>query len=336
MHGGDDLDASLFGMPAESDWVLGAPFMDRSLLRNPFAYDLSRAIGLYAPRTAFAELFLNDDGASNIGTQHYRGVYVFTEKVEPGPERVDIGALAGSDTSGSAISGGYLVEWTIYTRLKDSERWFETPNGAILNILYPKPDDLTSEQELWISQYVAEVEEAFDSPNDDYEDLVEVGTFVDYFLVNELLRNHDAFIASTFMSKKREGKLRMGPVWDFDHALGDVKYDGDWSSEGFMLLERPWASSLLKKPSFLETYRARWRQLRQGVFGNEAMLRRIDAAVAQLKDSPSRNFEKWRVLGRYVKANRAPYSSSFEEEIDKMKGWLVDRADWMDAHINEL
>jgi hypothetical protein len=52
----------VLGLPKESDWVLYAPYPDKTLMRDVLAYDLSNQIGRWAPRTRFVELFLNESG----------------------------------------------------------------------------------------------------------------------------------------------------------------------------------------------------------------------------------------------------------------------------------
>jgi hypothetical protein len=333
---GSELNESLLGMPAESDWVLSAPFMDKSLLRNHFGYGLARALGRYAPRTRFVELFLNQDGADEIGTKHYRGVYVLTERIKRDPARVNIEKLGGGDDREPEIAGGYLLEWTLAERVKRTERSFRTPGGVTLVVAYPKPDELSDRQLRWISEYVATLEQSLDDEDEGYEQYMDVPSFIDHILLNELLRNHDAFTASTFLFKSREGKLAMGPLWDLDRTLGDVEFGGNWKTAGFLLPQRGWAKRLLTRARFVRSYQERWRELRQDALSTPRMLAMIDQAVMELGDAPKRNFEKWQVLGEYVKANVAPYSDSFEEEIQKIKTWLTQRAAWMDDHIDEL
>ena len=67
---GENLSISLFDMPAEKDWILYAPFSDKSLMRNEIAYDVYRSLGYYAPRTKFCQVVLNGD---------YIDVYLFME-----------------------------------------------------------------------------------------------------------------------------------------------------------------------------------------------------------------------------------------------------------------
>ncbi len=333
---GGTASVSLLGMPPATEWVFGAPYMDKSLIRNHLAYELSRSIGLYAPRTAFMELFLADDGATHIGLEHYRGVYVLTEKIEQGPHRVNIERLARSDESEPEISGGYLLEWTYAERLEDSDRWFRTPRGAVLRIANPKPQDLTTAQQDWITDYVVAVEGALGESSDRYAALIDTESFVNYFLLNEFLRNSDVFFDSTFMHKNREGPLCMGPPWDFDRALGDVGLSEESEVEGFLLPTRGWGRRLLANPDFLRRYRERWKVLRQGELATEAIVARIDSAVATLGAAAGRNFAQWQVLGKYVPVNHPPYSKTFEEEVTKVKSWLAARADWLDAHMDQL
>ena len=58
---GNDLDVSLLGFPAESDWIFYAPYTDKSLMRNFLAYSLARTMGRYATRCKYFELIINND-----------------------------------------------------------------------------------------------------------------------------------------------------------------------------------------------------------------------------------------------------------------------------------
>jgi hypothetical protein len=338
---GDDIDEALLGMPAESDWILHAPFMDKSLMRNHVAYELSRQMGQYAPRTRFVELFLVAGSGRRVELESYRGVYVLTEKIKRGPERVPIEELDELAMTEPDIQGGYLLEWTQRKRLDAGEVSFSTRHAEVLLIDYPKAGELDAAQERWIIEHIeafeaalAELEQNRDS--DSFEAFIDVDTFVDYFLLSELLRNHDVFIASTFIHKPRTGKLRMGPAWDFDRAFGDVEFGGNWRASGWLMTSRGWARVLLTSPRFLARYRERWRLHRSGPLADARVQQLIDEARGSLSDAAARNFEKWRVLGRYVKANREPYSRSFGEEVDKLSRWLHERAAWMDENIDAL
>src|SRR6185295_5428559 len=99
---------SLLGMPKESDWVLYAPYPDKTLLRDVLAYELSNQMGDYAPRTRFVEVFVSY--GSHVSAEDYLGVYVLVEKVKRGKERVDVAKLDPDDAKEPEISGGYIFK----------------------------------------------------------------------------------------------------------------------------------------------------------------------------------------------------------------------------------
>lgn len=332
-HAHADVEQALLGMPADSDWVLSAPYMDKSLLRNHFAYGLERSLGRYAPRTVFVELYLNDDGADTTRSSHYRGIYVLTERIKRGADRVRVEKQSGDQAE---LAGGYILQITMCNRVTSRDRWFGGPDGTAVLVEYPKPDALSEAQLAWISEYVGDFDEALRQKGDAYLDYIELGSFIDYILLSELMRNHDVFANSTFLSKARAGKLYLGPLWDLDRALGDAKFDDNWTTEGFLMPQRGWGPQLFQKESFVTAYRARWRELRRDLLRTEAMHAQIDAAVDELGDAVDRNFARWDVLGRYVPANQAPYAKSHPEEVAKIKAWLAARATWLDEHIDDL
>jgi hypothetical protein len=338
---GRDADVSLLGLPPESDWILHAPFVDKSLMRNHLAYEFSRRMGRYAPRTEFLELFLVDDRAATPELFHYRGVYVLTERIERGIDRVDIERLEPSMTTEPGVAGGYLLEWTERERIESGEVMFSTRRAEALLIRYPKAEDVTDTQAAWIHSYVDDLEAALsllerEPDSDAFENYLDLDACVDYFLLSELLRNHDVFVASTFIHKPRAGKLVMGPMWDLDRAFGDVEFDGNWRPTGWLLPSRGWGRDLFLSRRFRQRYVERWREHRQSALDLVQLGEIIAATEQRLEGAAARNFEKWQVLGHYVKANRAPYSKSFGEEIDKLRRWLDDRARWMDEHIEDL
>jgi len=338
---GQDQDLSVLGLPEEEDWVLHAPFMDKSLMRNALGYELSRRMGRYAPRTRFVELFLLDDGATAAGLEHYRGLYVLTERIKRGAERVPIEKLEATDAEEPAIGGGYLLEWTQRARVGGEEVSITSEHAQALLVSYPKPEELSPAQHGWIQGYVAAFEAALallesDPESQEFENYLDLDAAVDFCLLSELVRNHDVFVASTFIHKPRGGRLVLGPIWDLDRAFGDVEFDGNWRTEGWLLPERGWARELLRSNHFRQRYSERWQLHRSEALDSAALVQLIFSLELELSGAAERNFQRWPILGRYVKANRAPYSATFGEEVAKMSSWLEERASWMDAHVSEL
>src|SRR5690606_6045022 len=96
--------------PAESDWALIGPYEDRSLIRHAFAFELGRHLGLFAPRYAFAEVYINQDGGP-LGADDYEGVYMVTETIKNSKRRLDLKQHDENDTEPAQISGGYILKF---------------------------------------------------------------------------------------------------------------------------------------------------------------------------------------------------------------------------------
>ncbi|MEJ2704970.1 MAG: CotH kinase family protein, partial [Sedimentisphaerales bacterium] len=333
-----DVDVSILGLPAESDWVLQGPYSDKSLMRNYLAYRWSNDIGRYAVRTRLIEVFLNTNGGG-ISSDDYVGVYVLMEKIKRGPNRVDIAELKPNQNSEPEISGGYIFK---KDKLDSGEPTFGTSTGQTLIYLDPSGTEITAPQQQWLKNYLNEFETIlyradFADPVNGYAKYIDVDSFIDHHILVELCKNIDGFRLSTYMYKDRGGKLEMGPVWDYNLSLGNANYLQGWMPTGWYYSqlsdsEYPWWRRLFQDPAFCMRYADRWFELRRNLFATSRLLGDIDEAAALLDEAQARNFEHWRILGSYVWPNWF-IANTYDEEIEWMKGWLEDRLAWMDGQI---
>lgn len=350
---GDGVDAELLGMPAEEDWILYGPWMDRSLVRNVVGYGVWADLGYYAPRTRFCEVYLVDErGETPVNA--YEGVYVMTERIKRDGDRVDITRLEPEDIEEPAISGGYLLEIMLPSRLDDDEVGLPVAGGFVASLVYPKPEDILPVQQAWIQEYLHDFELAlfgrrFADPEAGYAAYIDVPSFIDYMLLQEYFKNRDAFHSSTFLYKDREGLLRMGPIWDLNIAMGYFSFQGlegtaDWllNKEGGPIERSPWTARLLEDPAFRAQYIARWQELRQGILSTREMNARIDAAAAELDTAQVRQFVRWPSLGMTLLPDlrflmfAGPHPESYQGELLYMKNWLQERGTWMDGNLGSL
>ena len=354
----EDLDVSLLGFPEEEDWILYGPYSDKSLMRNILIYDLSRDIERYASRSIFVELTLN-----NI----YQGVYVFMEKLKRDNERIDINKLKDDENSGEDLTGGYIlkIDKTAGTNLGDGYNElnsFTSPynplnasSGQKIHFLYEYPDaeDITTEQKTYISSYVTNFENALASNNFTDIDLgyaayIDVPSFIDFFLLNELSNNVDGYRLSTFMHKDKNGKLKMGPIWDFNLAFGNADYCGGGETNvwAYKFNERCpgdfwqipfWWEKLLQDPAFVSQLKERWNILRGGTFSETSIIAKIDSYTNTLEKAGAidENFKTWNILGVYLWPNNF-VGNTYNEENNYLKDWMKDRLSWMDDAINSL
>jgi hypothetical protein len=341
-----DKDVSILGFPAESDWVLSAPYSDKSLMRNFLTYKWSNDMGQYAVRTRYIELFLNTNGGG-VSMGDYVGVYILMEKIKLGKNRVNITKLKPSDNTEPKITGGYIIK---KDKLDPGDLTFSTSRGLSLIHLEPKKAEITQEQMDWIKGYINEFEAVlygpdFTDPIDGYTKYIDVDSFINTHILVELTKNIDGFRLSTYMFKDRGGKLNMGPVWDYNLSLGNADYLDGWIPTGWYydLIsagDYPWWRRLFEDPEFQLRYADRWFVLRQSMFDTGMILQDIDDIVELLGEAQVRNFDRWRILGVHLWPNpdnvdptyKAVFTT-YEGEIDWMKNWLEKRLTWMDSQI---
>ena len=351
---GNDLAVPLLGMPAEADWALIAPYSDKVLIRDALTYNLAGSFMAWAPRTRFCELLLNGE---------YRGLYVLTEKIKRDPGRINIVKGDSTVTTGDALTGGYIMKIDKTTGNVQGitagfySNYLNDPTNPNKKTLYqyeyPSLDKIKPAQKTYIQSLVGEMEQAmvlsnpsFSNPSVGYPKYWDVQSLVDFFIVNELTRNVDGYRLSTFFYKDRNSinsKFKMGPVWDFNLGLGNANYcDGarisNWAVDYNTVCPLDgwgvpfWWSNLMADNNFKKQIRIRWQQLRIKELSNTHINNMIDSMKLALGDAPSRNFQKWPILGIYVWPN--PYiGATYDSEINYMKTWLTNRIAWIDGQI---
>ena len=340
---GSNNNVPLLDLPAENDWVLHAPYHDRSLLRNVFVYGLGRSLLGWSPRTRYVELLL--DG-------QYRGVYVLAEKIKRDAARVRLDKLDADDTTAPAITGGYLlkidkgIDSTGVNHFKSTFRPGGTHPEATVDVhfLYPKPGDINAAQRSYITDYFNAFETAlagpdFADPQRGYAAYADVQSFVDYLILSELTGNLDAYRVSTYFHKPRGGKLTMGPLWDYNFALGSTlfceaddvdrwRYAFNELCTGDRWLVPFWWQRLLEDPAFGRRVRARYTDWRAGPLHLDSLYARLNAQVDRLGAAAARDYARW-PGGR----SNLPYTTtSHGEEVDELRDWLRRRLDFLDTH----
>ncbi|HZZ42831.1 MAG TPA: CotH kinase family protein [Tepidisphaeraceae bacterium] len=373
----DDKKASLLGMPADSDWVLYAPYTELSLMNNPLAYQWANQLGEYASGTQFVEVYMSTGGNSYVSntttinySTNYLGVYILEEKIKADSSRVDV----GDEISATNTGGGYIVAQDRYT----GNDYFTTPQGV--HMVLDDPDSASLESTIgsnWdqFENALFSSGTGWETPGNAnyYGNYINIQSFADFYLVNELSRNIDAFWLSTYYNKAADtvvngvttrGLISAGPVWDFNLGFGEPNYNQGANADGWdtTLLspsgpgvsgfnpQDAYFQRLLTDPNFVQAVSDRWNQLRQGVLSNSSIVSDINANIALLSDNTGvyptginptgttspimRNFQKWPELGAAV-VDDSDYdpAGSWLQDVDLMQNWLIARANWMDSQF---
>lgn len=332
-----DRKVPLLGLPEESDWVLYAPYTDKTLIRDVLAYELSNQIGRYAPRTRLVELYVNRSGP--LDNIDYQGVYVLVEKVKGGPNRVDIPEVESSDVSEPDITGGYILK---KDRLDNNDSSFTTSRGHSLGLEWPHARESTTNQTLWIRGFINRFESVlygsrYRDPVNGYAAFIDPDTFIDHHWLVEVAKNIDGYRLSTFMHKDRDARLRMGPIWDYNLSFGNANYNDGQDTSGWYASQVDgtdylWYARLFQDADYTQRHFDRWPSLRTNVLTTEHVLSLVDGYTNLLAEAQERNFKKWRILGQYVWPN-AFIGSTYGEEIGFLKDWITGRLAWIDSSM---
>ncbi len=349
---GLNFDVPLLDMPEENDWVLLSNYNDRSLVRNSLAFHLARSMGQYAPRTHLCEVLL--DSA-------YRGIYVLAERIKRDNGRVDIAKLTGDENTGDDLTGGYILEqnlWDPSNSFQSNYSPIDHPGFDVHFIYdYPAPDTITAQQRTYIAAYVDSLEDAlygpdFADPVLGYRAYLDEASFINYFLVNEVARNADGFKKSVFYHKDKNsngGKLKAGPVWDFDWAWKNIwgcsicdQTDGSgWTH---LVNDCPtdnystgWYIRLLQDPTFANNLRCTYEEHRLGALSDASIDAYIDSVGTLVQNAQARHFQKWPILGVSGPAPEVlACATTYSAELDTLKSWIHERLAWLDVNMPGL
>jgi len=347
-----NLNVSLLGLPKENDWVFNGPYPDKSLMRNVLAYHLGNLTGKWSPRTHFFELFLN-------GT--YQGVYILIEKIKVDKNRMNIASLTAIDTIGDQVTGGYIlkIDRPEATDVENKDYWI-SPYRAWTTLQQrvfflfqdPKGEELNKAQFSYIQNCITNFENAMYSDN--YKDkvagyfpLIDMKSFVDYYIINELSRNLDGYRISTFLHKDKDskgGKITMGPYWDYDICFGNANFfsagipegwiiDGMGNADGYAMPF--WWQKFRLDPYFNSELKKGWKNWTASYINMTYLNHVIDSCAYELMDAQKRNFQTWNILSTSVWPNNY-VGGTYANEISYLKNWLSSRITWMDTQIQAL
>ncbi len=329
---GDGNDQSVMGMDAHSEWVLHGPFLDKTLLRNYMWYNIGGEIMGYAPNVRFCELFLNGE---------YEGVYVMTETVTAGKNGARLPLTV--DKKDNTYSGYLLrMDRTSEEDINNFTKYAYRLNATSgINIEYPGKKNITPELMTSITKDFSSFEKAiysYDFDNDayGYKKLIDIDSFVNYFIINELTGNYDVGAYSTYIYKDKDGRFRMC-IWDFNNACDNYQEQAI-PTDDFRLINAPWYWMLVKDKDFTKRIIDRYRDLRKSVLSDEYLDQYIDDTIAYLGDAVKRNEERWGYsYDDDTLLNPAERNlHSFDSAVTQMKDYIRRRTEFLDENIDVL
>ena len=319
---------SLLGMPKENDWILNSLAFDQTGLRDVLSYELFERLGQYAARRVYCEVMVNGD---------YKGLYVFMEKIKVDDDRVNIAKMDDSCNNYPEVTGGYItkadkangdpVAWSME---EYGNGWWPSYTDFIHH--YPKPENVTLAQNNYIHGVftnLATVANRHDtSINTGIPSVIDIPSFVDFMLVAEYSSNVDVYSLSTFFHKDRNGKLRAGPVWDYNLTYG---YDAFGSRSRYDVWQ--FNNQDNNGPKFwrdlfnTDLYRCylarRWfEQTAPGMpLSYEFVCNRMDEIDVLITEAIGRDNQRWHNMTQH------------DQWMGDMKNWIQLRINWLNQNI---
>ena len=313
---GAEVAADLLGFGAEEDWVVNGAWIDRVLMRNQFGFDTFRGMGGWAPQSAACTLTLD-------GT--WLGIYFLSERPRRGESRMDFPSSDSGD--------GFIAVLDDGTGAVD----FSAVGHGTWRLVYPREESASEEQiagaSAWLLGWITSLQaEDLSDPETGVFAWVDQQSAIDFVLLEELVKNNDAFYLSVFVWKEPGGLLQFSP-WDLDLSLGQPIYNNNVPPEEWIRYRPAWVSRMASVPGFREALVARWWELRAGLLSDEQVLERIELMRATLGDTVYDNFDVWPIEEIQFARDQLPLVSSYDEEYERVRDWLPARLAWIDDNI---
>lgn len=329
LDGVTNNNVALLDMPKDNDWILNGFAFDLSLMRDYLSYHLARTMGNYAVRTRYCEVLINGV---------YVGLYALQEKIKQGSNRLDIAKIDSSDLALPDVSGGYITKVDKLEK-GDVLGWKESSARGINDLNFqhvlPKPNEVLPAQQEYIRDQFERLKQAAGRSNssivDGYPSVIDVPSFVDFMILNELASNVDGYQFSTFFHKDRRGKLKAGPIWDFNLTYGNDLTFWGWDrsktnvwqfnngdNEGSVFWRDLYGDS-----RFRCEVGHRWNELRKsGQPLNQFVIESfLDQTTGLIQEAVQRDMETW--IGWY----------DHPQYVNAIKIFIRQRAEWLNTNM---
>ena len=324
---------SILGMPKENDWILNSLADDQTGMRDFLSYELSNRIGQYASRGVYCEVVINGN---------YKGLYIFMEKIKPDDNRVNIEKMDATCNSYPEVTGGYItkadkangdpVAWTMQG-YGGGGGWgggFAVNTDFIHH--YPKPADITTTQNNYIKGVFNNLASVANSHNTTITtgipSVIDIPSFIDFMMIGEFASNVDVYTYSTFFHKDRCGKLRAGPVWDYNLAYGYDSFDNRskydvWQFDNGDNTGPKFWKDLFNTDLFRCYFAKRWFELTAPgqPLNYDVVCARIDEINALISEAVARDNQRWNQMNQHA------------QYVNNMKNWIQQRINWLNNNI---
>lgn len=302
-------DPQLKALPDDNDWILSASYIDKTMLRHAYSFDLFRRMtdeASSAPSTHYVEVYVNHD---------YDGLYLLHPRMDR--SFFDLG------------DDGSLF--------KDPPIFFskelpppEEP-GNRFHQKYPKSEAKDHNEDLWHLRTVL-----MDTS------LCDTSLVAEYFDLDNIRRWHilllvthgsDGLLKNFYLYRRDHSSPYKICIWDYDHSFGR---DGDYElnrDTTVLDISRNWLlDGLMQCPHYRNALSQTYKKLRaEDILKTKDMTARLDSMYLELRPAIYRNGERWPWDSEHYSDD-----NNSDEEIQLIKVFIRNKMEQLDGYFEQL
>ena len=317
-------------------WVLINSYRDKTLMRNPVAWAMSRrGEKEWTPWSQIVDLVVNGS---------YWGTYTLADAVSIDRNRIDITEMSEFDVDEETITGGYYVE--VDNNASREPYWFSSSHGNPVSVHEPDEEVIQPVQFQYITNYWNNMENIvfgsnYTDPEAGLRSVLDIESFCRHFLISEFNGNTDMLCQVFYFKERGDDHFYTGPIWDADLALENdqttypanermdwtykVRDTGNWTQ---------FVGRVLSDQSVFANLQEMWAKLRKkGNFEPDDLAADVDSIRNEIRASANLNFIRWPYLNQWLSLN-PEVPGSWEAEVDRVRNYVYNRVAWMDEMLS--
>lgn len=298
-------DPNLTKLSEDNDWILNASYIDKTMMRHAFSYQLMRAMtgdSLSAPSTEFVEVKVNHE---------YQGLYLLHPRIDR--------SFLDLKKSGSLFKDPPIFRRDFELETLEKEDPYHQK--------YPDLDEgnrnirLDSIKQQFLQSGLCDNEEIFN--------YFDKNSILNWHLLLLTTHGSDGLLKNFYLYQKSKKAPFKICIWDYDHSFGRDG-DNELNQDTTVLdLSRNWLLSSLSK---CDNYKAELTRLylnhRQGILQTDRMIATLDEMYKKNRQAIYRNGEKWPWDSQYYHDK-----NDADQEVELMKKYIIYKMRQLDDYF---
>ncbi len=319
--GDDNRDMQFGTMRDDDDWVLDALYNEPLRIRSHTAHKLWLELHElhYQNQEPEAKAGADLQWVELMLNGHYNGIYMLSEQVDR--KQLELKKFKNNEVRGELFKAFKWEKITKYEGISAYDNSVRIWGGHEMK--YPDDDESTE----WKNLY-AFVDFVLNAPDKTFTDEIwqrfDRQNFIDYYVFVNLLKGKDNRHKNLYTARYDEGDPYFFTPWDLDGVFGNT-WNGwqDWDYGGTMTNGFFARAIQLNAGGVWDDLKLHWKELRGGLFSNDALQNRMAAAHETMVENNIYEREKL-VYGNY------DFNEADREFLDT---WMTERLKYLDQYF---